>query len=72
MNQATGHLTNWNPVGNSVQGAFAIRSTKSQVMAGGSFTPSTAQAQQGFVRCTPKRAPEARRRGGGPAPAAAR
>ena len=52
LNQSTGHLTNWNPIGNSVQGAFAIRSTKTQVMAGGSFTNVHGTAQQGFVRWT--------------------
>jgi hypothetical protein len=52
LNQATGNLTSWNPIGNSVQGAFAIRSTKSQVMAGGSFTNIHGTAQQGFVRWT--------------------
>ena len=31
LNQSTGNLTSWNPIGNSVQGAFAIRATKSSV-----------------------------------------
>jgi hypothetical protein len=52
LNQATGNLTNWNPIGNSVQGVFAIRSTKTQVMAGGSFTVVHGVNQQGFVRFT--------------------
>jgi hypothetical protein len=52
LNQATGHLTNWNPIGNSVQGVFAIRSNKTQVMAGGSFTKVHGVNQQGFVRFT--------------------
>jgi hypothetical protein len=52
LNQATGNLTSWNPIGNSVQGAFAIRSTKTQVMAGGSFTVVHGVNQQGFVRWT--------------------
>ena len=52
VNQATGHLTSWNPIGNSVQGVFAIRSNKSQVMAGGSFTKVHNVAQEGFVRFT--------------------
>ena len=37
----------------SVQGAFAIRATRSSVMAGGSFTVVHGVAQQGFVRWTP-------------------
>jgi hypothetical protein len=52
LNQSTGNLTSWNPIGNSVQGAFAIRSTRTQVMAGGSFTNIHGTAQQGFVRWT--------------------
>ena len=52
VNQATGNLTNWNPIADSVQGAFAIRSTKTQVMAGGSFKNVHGQAQEGFVRWT--------------------
>jgi hypothetical protein len=52
LNQSTGNLTSWNPVANSVQGAFAIRSTKTQVMAGGSFTVVHGVNQQGFVRWT--------------------
>jgi hypothetical protein len=52
LNQATGNLTSWNPIGNSVQGVFAIRSTKAQVMAGGSFTKVHGVNQQGFVRFT--------------------
>jgi hypothetical protein len=52
LNQATGHLTSWNPIGNSVQGVFAIRSNKHEVMAGGSFTKVHNVAQQGFVRFT--------------------
>ena len=53
LNQSTGNLTSWNPIGNSVQGAFAIRATKSSVLAGGSFTVIHGVAQQGFVRWTP-------------------
>ena len=53
LNQSTGNLTSWNPIGNSVQGAFAIRATKSSVLAGGSFTVVHGVAQQGFVRWTP-------------------
>ena len=52
VNQATGNLTNWNPIGNSVQGVFAIRSNKSSVMAGGSFSVVHGVNQQGFVRFT--------------------
>jgi hypothetical protein len=52
LNTSTGNLTSWNPIGNSVQGAFAIRSTRTQVMAGGSFTNVHGQAQEGFVRWT--------------------
>jgi hypothetical protein len=52
LNQATGNLTSWNPIANSVQGAFAIRSTKTQVLAGGSFTVVHGVNQQGFVRWT--------------------
>jgi hypothetical protein len=52
LNQATGNLTTWNPIGNSLQGVFAIRSNKTQVMAGGSFTVVHGVAQQGFVRFT--------------------
>ena len=52
LNQATGNLTNWNPIGNSLQGVFAIRSNKTQVMAGGSFTVVHGVNQQGFVRFT--------------------
>ena len=52
VNQATGNLTNWNPIGNSLQGVFAIRSNKSSVMAGGSFTVVHGVSQQGFVRFT--------------------
>jgi hypothetical protein len=52
LNQATGHLTSWNPVANSVQGAFAIRGTRTSVLGGGSFTIVHGQAQQGFVRWT--------------------
>jgi hypothetical protein len=52
LNQSTGNLTNWNPIGNSVQGVFAIRSNKSSVMAGGSFTVVHGVNQQGFVRFT--------------------
>jgi trimeric autotransporter adhesin len=52
LNQATGNLTAWNPIADSVQGAFAIRGTKSSVLAGGSFLHVHGQAQQGFVRWT--------------------
>ena len=52
LNQATGNLTTWNPIGNSLQGVFAIRSNKTQVMAGGSFTVVHGVNQQGFVRFT--------------------
>lgn len=52
LNQATGNLTTWNPVANSVQGAFAIRGTKTSVLAGGSFTIVHGVNQQGFVRWT--------------------
>jgi hypothetical protein len=52
LNTSTGNLTSWNPIANSVQGAFAIRSTRTQVMAGGSFTNVHGQAQEGFVRWT--------------------
>jgi hypothetical protein len=52
LNSATGNLTTWNPIADSVQGAFAIRSTRTQVMAGGSFLNVHGQAQQGFVRWT--------------------
>ena len=53
LNQSTGNLTSWNPIGNSVQGAFAIRSHQVQRLAGGSFTVVHGVAQQGFVRWTP-------------------
>jgi hypothetical protein len=53
LNESSGHLTTWNPIGNSVQGAFAIRSSKTQVVAGGSFDHIHGQAQEGFVRWTP-------------------
>jgi hypothetical protein len=52
LNQLSGNLTTWNPIGNSVQGVFAIRSNKKQVMAGGSFTVVHGVNQQGFVRFT--------------------
>ncbi len=52
LNQSTGNLTSWNPIGNSKQGVFAIRSTKTQVMAGGSFTKVHGVDQEGFVRFT--------------------
>jgi hypothetical protein len=52
LNQSTGNLTTWNPVANSVQGAFAIRGTKTSVLAGGSFTIVHGANQQGFVRWT--------------------
>jgi hypothetical protein len=52
LNQLSGHLTNWNPIGNSLEGVFAIRSNKKQVMAGGSFTVVHGVNQQGFVRFT--------------------
>jgi len=52
LNEATGNLTSWNPIGNSVQGVFAIRSNKKQVMAGGSFTVVHGVNQAGFVRFT--------------------
>ena len=53
LNQSTGNLTTWNPIGNSVQGAFAIRGTKSSVLGGGSFTTIHGTPQRGFVRWTP-------------------
>jgi hypothetical protein len=52
LNQLSGNLTSWNPIGNSVQGVFAMRSNKKQVMAGGSFTVVHGVNQQGFVRFT--------------------
>jgi trimeric autotransporter adhesin len=52
LNQTSGNLTSWNPIGNGVQGVFAIRSNRTQVMAGGSFTQVHGVAQQGFVRFT--------------------
>jgi len=52
LNEATGNLTTWNPIGNSVQGVFAIRSNKKQVMAGGSFTVVHGVNQSGFARFT--------------------
>jgi hypothetical protein len=52
LNQLSGNLLNWNPIGNSLEGVFAIRSNKKQVMAGGSFTKVHGVNQQGFVRFT--------------------
>jgi hypothetical protein len=49
LNATGGGLTSWNPDANSVQGAFAIRGTRTRVLLGGAFTKVHGVDQQGFA-----------------------